>query len=112
MPPPVARTDDVPVSGDAMPDGVPGPTDARLTVAAVARRLGNTPTICRKCYIHPEVLSAYAEGRLAGLNGARPAVALRRLLRRQSAAASLRASLKLVRLRAPREAAGRKIPTV
>ena len=47
MPPPVARPDDVPVSGDAMPDGVPGPTDARLTVAAVARRLGVAPATLR-----------------------------------------------------------------
>jgi DNA topoisomerase-1 len=54
------------------------------TVASVAKRLGNTPTICRKCYIHPEVLAAYGDGRLARLNGAKPAVALRGLLRRRS----------------------------
>jgi DNA topoisomerase-1 len=30
----------------------------------VALRLGNTPTICRKCYIHPEVLNAYLDGKL------------------------------------------------
>jgi len=31
----------------------------------VAERLGNTPAICRKCYVHPEVLEAYLEdGRL------------------------------------------------
>ncbi|HEY6484657.1 MAG TPA: hypothetical protein VIY54_14120 [Steroidobacteraceae bacterium] len=52
-------------------------------IAAVAGRLGNTPTICRKCYIHPEVLSAYADGRLAKLNGAAPAAALRGLLRQR-----------------------------
>lgn len=34
-------------------------------VTAVAHKLGNTPTICRKCYIHPVILSAYGEGRLA-----------------------------------------------
>ena len=33
----------------------------------VAARLGNTPTICRKCYVHPEVLQAYYD-RIAGLN--------------------------------------------
>jgi DNA topoisomerase I len=33
-------------------------------IERVASRLGNTPTICRKCYIHPEVLSAYIEGEL------------------------------------------------
>lgn len=28
-------------------------------VEAVARQLGNTPAVCRKCYIHPAVLDAY-----------------------------------------------------
>jgi DNA topoisomerase-1 len=28
-------------------------------IAYVAARLGNTPTICRKCYVHPEIVSAY-----------------------------------------------------
>jgi DNA topoisomerase-1 len=36
----------------------------RSAVESVASRLGNTPTICRKCYIHPEVLAAYTEGQL------------------------------------------------
>jgi DNA topoisomerase I len=30
----------------------------------VAARLGNTPTICRKCYIHPEIFTAYQDGSL------------------------------------------------
>jgi DNA topoisomerase-1 len=30
----------------------------------VAKLLGNTPTICRKCYVHPEVLNAYLDGAL------------------------------------------------
>src|SRR4051812_43809411 len=33
-------------------------------IERVSSRLGNTPTICRKCYIHPEVLNAYVEGNL------------------------------------------------
>jgi DNA topoisomerase-1 len=33
-------------------------------IERVSSRLGNTPTICRKCYIHPEVLNAYTEGNL------------------------------------------------
>jgi len=65
------------------------------TISAVARRLGNTPTICRKCYIHPEVLTAFADGRLSKLNGAKPAAALRGLLRRRSISATLKASLAL-----------------
>lgn len=28
----------------------------------VAKQLGNTPTICRKCYVHPAVIDAYMEG--------------------------------------------------
>ena len=36
----------------------------RDAIESVSSRLGNTPTICRKCYIHPEVLTAYTEGAL------------------------------------------------
>ena len=32
-------------------------------VKRVAERLGNTPTVCRSCYVHPSVLEAYARGR-------------------------------------------------
>ena len=31
-------------------------------IEAVAQRLGTTPAICRKCYIHPEIMNAYLEG--------------------------------------------------
>lgn len=31
-------------------------------VEAVARILGNTPAVCRKCYIHPEILNSYLAG--------------------------------------------------
>ncbi len=30
-------------------------------VQAVAERLGNTPAVCRKCYIHPTILSTYLD---------------------------------------------------
>ena len=33
-------------------------------IERVAEGLGNTPSICRKCYIHPEVIDAYMEGSL------------------------------------------------
>jgi len=33
-------------------------------IESVAAKLGNTPTICRKCYIHPFVLEAYMDGTL------------------------------------------------
>src|SRR3954447_2601307 len=38
--------------------------NVRAAIERVASDLGNTPTICRKCYVHPEVLSCYAEGAL------------------------------------------------
>ncbi len=31
-------------------------------IQAVAKRLGNTPSVCRKCYIHPAVLECYMGG--------------------------------------------------
>lgn len=31
-------------------------------IEAVAERLGNTPSICRKCYVHPAVIDAYLDG--------------------------------------------------
>jgi DNA topoisomerase I len=34
-------------------------------IREVARRLGNTVAICRKCYIHPEVIAAHTEQALA-----------------------------------------------
>jgi DNA topoisomerase-1 len=33
-------------------------------IRQVASRLGNTPAICRKCYIHPAVLEGYLNGDL------------------------------------------------
>ena len=49
-------------------------------VKTVSRKLGNTPTICRKCYIHPVVLSSHEQGQLTLLNGASAPLALRQLL--------------------------------
>ena len=45
------------------------PTEAKknLTRAInqVASQLGNTATVCRKCYVHPAVMAAYLDGALA-----------------------------------------------
>lgn len=53
-------------------------------IEAVAQRLGNTPSICRKCYIHPAIMDAYLDGtmlralkcraeqQLKGMHGLRP----------------------------------------
>ncbi|MCJ2090110.1 DNA topoisomerase IB [Methylobacterium sp. E-005] len=38
--------------------------NVRAAIESVAGRLGNTPTICRKCYIHPQILDSYMEGGL------------------------------------------------
>lgn len=36
----------------------------RQAIESVARRLGNTAAVCRKSYVHPEVLNAYLDGSL------------------------------------------------
>ncbi|MFN2568772.1 MAG: DNA topoisomerase IB [Candidatus Dormibacteria bacterium] len=33
-------------------------------VASVAHRLGNTPAVCRKCYVHPDVITSHLDGSL------------------------------------------------
>jgi DNA topoisomerase-1 len=38
--------------------------NVRAAIERVSQRLGNTPTICRKCYIHPEIVDCYAQGEL------------------------------------------------
>ena len=48
-----------------------GKSNIKTAICAVAELLGNTPTICRKCYIHPMIVEAYLNRtRIAGLNGA------------------------------------------
>jgi DNA topoisomerase-1 len=44
--------------------------NVRAAIERVAARLGNTPTICRKCYIHPEIIDGYLEGSLLEQIGA------------------------------------------
>ncbi len=41
-------------------------------IDAVAAVLGNTRAVCRKCYVHPEVLAAYQDGSLARALQSRP----------------------------------------
>jgi DNA topoisomerase-1 len=59
-----------------------GPRAARrgLTraVKAVAARLGNTPAVCRRCYIHPVVMRAYLDGKLESPGEAAVLALLRR----------------------------------
>jgi DNA topoisomerase-1 len=65
-------------------------------VKRVAERLGNTPTVCRACYIHPKVLEAYERGRSIEEFRSRRA---RRRIRRQQPEYSVEelALLKLLR---------------
>jgi DNA topoisomerase-1 len=36
--------------------------NVKAAICAVAELLGNTPAICRKCYVHPAVIEAYLDG--------------------------------------------------
>jgi DNA topoisomerase-1 len=40
-----------------------GQRNVATAIEAVARLLGNTKAVCRKCYVHPEVVEAYLESR-------------------------------------------------
>lgn len=43
-------------------DGGAAPKSVMLeAITKIAARLGNTPSVCRKCYIHPKVLGAYQD---------------------------------------------------
>ena len=42
----------------------------KQAIGAVAKILGNTPAVCRQCYIHPAVLEAYLNGN--AINGFKP----------------------------------------
>ena len=37
----------------------------RAAIEQVSARLGNTPAICRKCYVHPEIINSYLDRELA-----------------------------------------------
>jgi DNA topoisomerase-1 len=37
----------------------------KAAIESVAKRLGNTVAVCRKCYVHPDVINAYFDGTLA-----------------------------------------------
>lgn len=58
-----SQLDQHPVEGDT----ALGKSAALRAIEAVARQLGNTVSICRKCYIHPTVLAAYQNPELHAL---------------------------------------------
>jgi DNA topoisomerase I len=47
---------------DAFDSDAKAKRNVREAIGKVAARLGNTPSICRKCYVHPEILNCYFEG--------------------------------------------------
>jgi DNA topoisomerase I len=48
-----------------LPGQRPGDPAVLRAVETVARHLGNTRTVCRRCYVHPAVIDAYLDGSLA-----------------------------------------------
>ena len=51
----------------ATPQAKPTKKNLQAAIVRVAERLGNTPSICRKCYIHPVVMDGYLSGETIGL---------------------------------------------
>ena len=37
--------------------------NANMVIESVAKILGNTPAVCRKAYVHPEIIQSYFEGK-------------------------------------------------
>jgi DNA topoisomerase-1 len=64
----------------------PGAVNA--AVKRVAEHLGNTPAICRKCYVHPAVIDAFLDGSLGRIAASIP--------RRASSVAGERMVMKLL----------------
>lgn len=49
---------------DVTPETVGAKKELVRAIARVAEELGNTPAVCKKCYIHPAVIAAYLAGGL------------------------------------------------
>src|SRR5947207_13317397 len=54
-------------------------------VEKVARHLGNTPAVCRRCYIHPAILDGYVDGTLLEAMAAKTAAYLKENIAHMSA---------------------------
>ena len=58
--------------------------DLAQAIEQVAKQLGNTKAVCRKCYIHPAVIDAFSDGTLAKvMNGGSPERCVQRLISRR-----------------------------
>lgn len=49
---------------DAFKNKTQAKKNVKAAIGAVAKMLGNTPAVCRKCYVHPVVLETYLDGQL------------------------------------------------
>jgi len=94
---------------DDAPAGKPKPKPSQRKVVRaieqVAERLGNTPSVCRKSYVHPHVVDAYLDGSLDRLF---PAVTEVHASGRPSPTAE-RLVLSLLRKRATEERKGTRL---
>lgn len=54
--------------------------NVKAAICAVAELLGNTPAVCRKCYVHPAIVATYLKGgQIAGFEEASKPVVHRKL---------------------------------
>jgi DNA topoisomerase I len=56
-------------SGKGKRERRPNNRDIKRAIEHVAERLGNTVSVCRKCYVHPEVIASYLDGSLGAAMG-------------------------------------------
>jgi len=85
----------------------PSNRDVARAISEVAQRLGNTVSVCRKCYVHPAIIASYLDGSLP------PALAARRDVRPPRATTGLRPEeAAVLRLLERREADERRGGTV
>ncbi|MDQ3880056.1 MAG: DNA topoisomerase IB [Chloroflexota bacterium] len=78
-------------------------------IESVSRQLGNTPAICRRCYVHPAVIDAYMDGSMARTLRRRAQRALREAA--DALSGEERAVMSLLERRLAREA-GKEPPRV
>ena len=71
----LAREPEAPTVGAAK-------TALKTALEGTAKRLGNTPTVCRKSYVHPAVIETYLDERALALPAARASAGLDRDERR------------------------------
>jgi DNA topoisomerase-1 len=77
-------------------------------IEKVAAMLGNTPAVCRKCYVHPAVLEAYMDGSMLRALGQRAQKMARSLKGLEPEEAAV---LALLQRRLASESGARGLPT-